>query len=188
MKRVYLVDCENVGFSNFDNIDISKDTQVYYFTSNNTHVAKLESYEFEVHVEHNHEKDALDFIIHTKLGSLIQEYGKDAGYQIVSKDKGFDVVVDFLTKLGYVIIRSGCPVANFGREILLRNDYGRVVATLTDEQQRKLNNIRTHWNRYCYRDLYEQLYRTFWRLKPDDFILLCDYIYYSDCIDYTWGR
>ena len=70
--RIYLIDCENVGFSFFT----SPNDLVYYFTNESVSELPFQCNENEIHMclKHTGCKDALDFVIDTYLGYLIRAY------------------------------------------------------------------------------------------------------------------
>ncbi len=110
MKRFFLVDIENVGKSFLNGIDrlTVEDTLII---CNNTIAHK----EFSPAILdgltrtkatirkfyiHNACKNAMDFELVIELGFLIAENGNHAQYYVVSNDKGFDVVNDYIKNKG----------------------------------------------------------------------------------------
>ena len=132
MKNVYLVDCENVGK---DNLIVNSDSTVYYFTSNHMKKMKLSDTEQEIHIEHNREKNALDNVILVSLGILICRYGNEVTYHIISKDKGYDFICNFLTESGYTIKRhdSFYNEKDCAEKMHFVNCADNITATFTKE-------------------------------------------------------
>lgn len=99
--RVYVIDCENVGFTFYT----SPNDLVYYFTNSSVKELPFICNENEIHMCLNHTgcKDALDFIIDTFLGYLIRNYGRNTEYFIISNDKGYNNVSAFWQGLGYKV-------------------------------------------------------------------------------------
>ena len=102
----FFVDCENVGSSQY----FDEDWAYFYYFCNHTYrratkaTPRLEVYNLDI-VGRN----ALDFILDTVLGKVISEnmvYAlSNDSYVIVSKDKGFNHVVDFWLEQGVDICR-----------------------------------------------------------------------------------
>lgn len=101
MYTTYLIDTENVGISWVDNITkLDKTDKIVIFFShrsekllypqiNNMVNSRCKKEFIEIF---NTEKNALDFVIATYLGSIINKKGK---YRILSKDLGYKVLVDY---------------------------------------------------------------------------------------------
>lgn len=108
--RIYLIDCENVGFSFFT----SPNDLVYYFTNESVSELPFQCNENEIHMclKHTVCKDALDFVIDTYLGYLIRAYGKNTEYFIISNDKGYDNVSAFWQQMGYNVYTNPHKVRN----------------------------------------------------------------------------
>ena len=108
--RIYLIDCENVGFSFFT----SPNDLVYYFTNESVSELPFQCNENEIHMclKHTGCKDALDFVIDTYLGYLIRAYGKNTEYFIISNDKGYDNVSAFWQQMGYNVYTNPHKVIN----------------------------------------------------------------------------
>lgn len=144
-KEIYLVDCENVGYKN-----LSYDGKIFYFTSGTNFMENLKSNEKEVHVYHDGCKDALDFILDTKLGYLICHYGKAYKYRIVSMDKGYENIVRYWGSQGYnvgTIQGNLCEnsVSEKGKksfDIILK---GCDVTGWSDSDIKKLGNVFRSW-------------------------------------------
>lgn len=119
MKRFFFVDIENVGKSFLNGIEklTIEDTLII---CNNTIVhndfspAILEGLtrtkaiirKFYIH---NAYKNAMDFELVIELGFLIHEHGNHAQYYVVSNDRGFDVVNDYLKNKGLNIVVKRIP-------------------------------------------------------------------------------
>lgn len=94
IKDYYIVDCENVGLSHIklsERVDVGID----YVTSILKKKFITNKYGNLVYIKHNQMKDALDFCVATQLGYAIATYGHNIAYHIVSKDRGFDNIVDY---------------------------------------------------------------------------------------------
>ena len=178
---IYLVDCENMGLHRIKTL--SKNVLVYYFTSNDSTIGSLQPHEREVHVYHRCKKDALDFIIDTKLGHLLCYYGRNVSFHIISYDKGYDDVCRFWQIQGYKVFRN--------EEVLetptgvdcfkLRAKYNTLSSNLTSKERRKLRNIYASWYRSKHKDydnLKSQVLRSFYTLDKDDIKLIIDFCFY----------
>lgn len=179
---IYLVDCENVGLRKLKIKDTSK-ILVYYFTSNAFTAGSLEPHEREIHVYHNCKRDALDFIIDTKLGHLLCYYGRKVTFHIISYDKGFDNVCRFWELQNYKVVRSEEYIENVSNVdcFKLRGRYNLLSSNFSIREHNKLRNVYTSWFRSKRRDydnLKNQILRTFYSLSKEDIILICDYCYY----------
>lgn len=112
--RIFLIDTENVGWSGLTGANKLNDTDMIYVLIGNNiknHSLKAElviellknkaQYVFE---ETGHSgKNYLDFQLSLIVGKLIERY-TDAEIIIISKDQGYNAVIDYLTKHN----RKGC--------------------------------------------------------------------------------
>lgn len=179
---IYLVDCENVGTRG---LEVSNKTSlVYYFTSNTVYKEDLSNNEIEVHIEHNVERNALDFIIDTKLGFLLRHYGREVNFYIISDDKGYNVVADYWKSQGYSVFTSHdgsgkYPQAN---KVELTYKYAMTISNFTEKDFRKLQNVYMSWARSKLRNyqvLYSQIVRAFHSiLSKSEYSIVCNYLYY----------
>lgn len=159
--RIYLIDCENVGFSFFT----SPNDLVYYFTNESVSELPFQCNENEIHMclKHTGCKDALDFVIDTYLGYLIRAYGKNTEYFIISNDKGYDNVSAFWQQMGYNVYTNPHKVRNRFEDNVSKkyfdinpaNDIDAKIDNipknifdgLSIEYQVKINNIYASWAR-----------------------------------------
>ena len=101
--NLIFVDYENVSIKGLNGIEnLGDDSIVYLFYSENTAhlpmttVATLNSSKSEMRcILTKVGKNALDFILASVLGFVIKERFQEDTFYIVSKDKGFDVLVDY---------------------------------------------------------------------------------------------
>ena len=178
---IYLVDCENVGLHHIKTW--SNNILVYYFTSNESTIGSLQPHEREVHVYHSRNKDALDFIIDTKLGHLLCYYGKNVNFHIISYDKGFNDVCRFWQLQGYKVVRNDEYIEKpSGVDCFtLQTKYNIFSSGLSGKERRKLRNIYASWYRSKKKDydnLKSQVIRSFYHYDKESILLLCDYMYY----------
>lgn len=149
MKRFFFVDIENVGKSFLNGIDklTIEDTLII---CNNTMVHKefspaiLEGLtktratirKFYIH---NAYKNAMDFELVIELGFLIHENGSHAQYYIVSNDRGFDVVNDYLKNKGLSITVKRIPSFDvfFSDEEKVK-EIEKAIQTLLPEYPKKI--------------------------------------------------
>lgn len=159
--RIYLIDCENVGFSFFT----SPNDLVYYFTNESVSELPFQCNENEIHMclKHTGCKDALDFVIDTYLGYLIRAYGKNTEYFIISNDKGYDNVSAFWQQMGYNVYTNPHKVRNRFEDNVSKkyfdinpaNDIDAKIDNISKnifdglsiEYQVKINNIYASWAR-----------------------------------------
>lgn len=140
-KEIYLVDCENIGYQH-----LSFDGKIFYFTSGTYFMDDLEANEREIHVYHDGIKDALDFILDTKLGYLICHYGKSYKYRIVSMDKGYENIIRFWGSQGYNI-DSVLLSENNNREFKSILSNSDIIKGLSSAEKSKLSNVFASWYR-----------------------------------------
>lgn len=101
--NIIFVDYENVSIKGLSGIEnLGEDSMVYLFYSENTAhlpmttVATLNSTKAEMrYILTKVGKNALDFTLASVLGFVIKERFQEDTFYIVSKDKGFDVLVDY---------------------------------------------------------------------------------------------
>ncbi len=101
--NLIFVDYENVSIKGLSGIEnLGDDSIVYLFYSENTAhlpmttVATLNSTKAEMrYILTKVGKNALDFTLASVLGFVIKERFQEDTFYIVSKDKGFDVLVDY---------------------------------------------------------------------------------------------
>lgn len=159
--RIYLIDCENVGFSFFT----SPNDLVYYFTNESVSELPFQCNENEIHMclKHTGCKDALDFVIDTYLGYLIRAYGKNTEYFIISNDKGYDNVSAFWQQMGYNVYTNPHKIRNRFEDNVSKkyfdinpaNDIDAKIDNISKnifdglsiEYQVKINNIYASWAR-----------------------------------------
>lgn len=101
--NLIFVDYENVSIKGLSGIEnLGDDSIVYLFYSENTAhlpmttVATLNSSKADMrYILTKVGKNALDFTLASVLGFVIKERFQEDAFYIVSKDKGFDVLVDY---------------------------------------------------------------------------------------------
>ena len=101
--NLIFIDFENVhntGLKDLENL--TKNETIFLFYSKNTPhlpmeiVAKISKSLANIELmESGVGKNAMDFVIASYLGNMINKYGKKADYFILSKDKGYKPLVDF---------------------------------------------------------------------------------------------
>lgn len=172
-SNIYLVDYENIGKT----YEVPCNSLVCYITSNKKMVdKKLSDNELEIHMTHNKEKNALDFVLDSYLGYLVHQYGRNVRYHIVSKDKGYDVVAKFWDSRGFKCERL---------DIIPRSSVSRVVlpfiAFLSEKKRKNFDNICIHrlnsvFNSYdnLYADLRKSLSK---KLSDDSISYLASQVY-----------
>ncbi|MDR1605557.1 MAG: hypothetical protein LBS41_00455 [Streptococcaceae bacterium] len=97
---IYLIDYENVHQNGFDGIEaISTADEIYLFIGQSAKIPavdlkKIMSKNIKLYVTEKTQPDYLDFQLATLLGSLVVTQ-TDKSFTIVSKDRGYDAVIDF---------------------------------------------------------------------------------------------
>ena len=101
--NLIFVDYENVSIKGLSGIEnLSEDSVVYLFYSENTAhlpmatVATLNNSKAEMkYILTKVGKNALDFILSSMIGYVMKDSTEEDIFYIISKDKGFDVLVDY---------------------------------------------------------------------------------------------
>lgn len=141
VKYVYLVDYENVG--NRIKIAQKSESKIFYF-SNKREMDCIKSNEVCLNLKVSG-KNALDFILDSRLGFLIATYGKKKSYIIVSNDKGYDTVINYWKSLGYSVSRRESQHKTVSRNVnqpfCFDITHQLKQIGLTDKQVRKINNV-----------------------------------------------
>lgn len=110
---VFLIDYENVSASGLDGLEslTAADTVYIFYTENadrltfSAHRRLLETAaQIRYYKVESGTKNALDFQLVTYLGYLIRE-SAEAAYYIISKDSGFDSVINFWSKQSIAVRR-----------------------------------------------------------------------------------
>lgn len=180
--RVYVIDCENVGYSFFT----SPDDLVYYFTNNSVKELPFTCRENEIHmsIDHTGCKDALDFVIDTFLGYLVRNYGKTTEYFIISNDKGYENISSFWQGLGYKVYTNPHSIKSSEEEKPVPVKEVKCISPLdilTSSQKSKVKNIYNSWlcsrkkeQSKLFKDLERCLHTT---ISRKDIKEICDYYY-----------
>ena len=121
MNTFYLIDFENVHNEGIKNVDsLSKKDHVHIFTTGHDLKIRID-YVFSKEIEKKgidikchivpEGEQSLDMHLVSYLGYLLGVYGKQVTYVIVSKDKGYDNIISFWEKEGYINIyrKSAIP-------------------------------------------------------------------------------
>lgn len=110
MKRVFLIDVENVGVKGLSSIErtVSNRDKVIVFHSyihgddiSESIMEKIRNKAgvYEVIKTYTHTKNAIDFQICTYLGYMVKQEITGTTYYVVSSDKGYQASLEFLKKL-----------------------------------------------------------------------------------------
>lgn len=140
-KKIFLVDTENVGYQLPESLP--KDVYVYLFVSDRFVVEKLNSQSYKYHkqleiidigliVKQNQTKNAMDFCLVSKLSELVLKFSTKQKIIVVSKDKGYDVAIEFIKKqFSYSLIeRYPLPIVYFYNS----NSYAQTIYNRLDQQ------------------------------------------------------
>lgn len=106
-QKIFLIDSENVGYQLPKNLP--KNIYIYLFVSDYFVMDKLNKQYSKYHkqleifdigsiVKQNQTKNAMDFCIVAKLSEIAKIISKKQQVIIVSKDKGYDVAIEFIKK------------------------------------------------------------------------------------------
>jgi hypothetical protein len=182
LKKIYLVDVENIGFKTYDSNDDS--ILVFYITQSSKYSSSLSSNCRIISYQHNGCKDALDFILDTYLGYLIATYGKSVEYIIESNDKGYENVCGFWLEQGYRVTSTTLKLIN---KLNPKSYKGYVlVRDMTYNDSKRCSNIFRTWLAGSNKDiirlrenLFHSLNKSGYSKKEIGFI--ADYLYH--CIE-----
>ena len=107
MDNYYLIDFENVHNEGLGNINaLTASDHVHIFSTENAPSIKIDIASFSKNIEiQGHmvpiKKQSLDMHLVSYLGLLLGLHGKSCNYVIISKDKDYDNIINFLKKEGY---------------------------------------------------------------------------------------
>lgn len=116
MKRIFLVDTENIGTRFLTGKEtLTAEDKIILFNNESSLVKTLQELTITksaVEVKHmsNHRKNAMDFQICTYLGMLVSQYGTKCEYYIVSADRGYESSLEF--------VRSNCGKGTVIEEVI----------------------------------------------------------------------
>ena len=152
MKRIFLVDIENVGKSFLKGIEKLTISDEIIVCNNRTvrddfsraireGLSRTKAIVKKFHIE-NANKNAMDFHIMMQLGYMIAENGNSAEYYIVSNDRGFDVANHFAgnNHINAKIRRIATLEANFAEEERI-NNMTTILTELLPEYSKKVVKI-----------------------------------------------
>lgn len=135
ITTIYIIDYENVsryGLKGISQVIFTSRLVIFYYIEDSTirHLKQLVSRYPDLRIEFfMHEKAAAnyaDFQIDTYLGFLIGRESGISNFCIISKDRGFDAVIDFWTKYGVNVTKqqtiSGAPLSDTITEANTRAD------------------------------------------------------------------
>ena len=113
--NVFLIDYENVHINGFDGLNrLKKKDKVYIFYSINAESIHIDIMDnllkskvsFKMFKLNKVDKNALDFQLVLYLGTRLKKYWKKASFYIVSKDNGYQSVIDFAKEYFGIIIKK----------------------------------------------------------------------------------
>lgn len=155
-NKLFLIDTENInrrfipGLETLDNTD-----RVILFYSDEeqltmevlTALATTKA-TIEKHLVKQHSKNAMDFQICTYLGMLVQQYGKQFDYYIVSLDNGYKAAVEFIKTMHIEIsleIVKNCLCQKVEEEVRasideLLSSFSRKVRKEAEEAIKRTHN------------------------------------------------
>lgn len=114
MKTIYLIDSENVGDTWIELLDLvtEQDSILVFYTDHSPNMSyknlirlKQSTVQPQFIECENGTENALDFQLTLSLGMYLKTFD-DYNFIIVSKDKGFDVVVNYCQKINYNVCRK----------------------------------------------------------------------------------
>jgi len=148
-KRFYFIDLENVGKSGLKGIEnlTTRDTIVVFHNRlvyEEISPAILDMFKGcratirKLYIR-NICKNAMDLELVLELGFLMAEYGAQAQYFVVSKDRGFDIVNDYIQNKGlYTVVRRIPSVDDSGEEEKRISEMEAQIRTLLPEYSSRI--------------------------------------------------
>lgn len=160
--NLIFVDFENVHNTGLNGLEnLTENEIVYLFYSKNTPhlpmdvVAKISKSLADIElVESGVGKNAMDFVIATYLGYMINAHDNNVDYYILSKDKGYKSLIDFwedwnvkmigdltqFTKKNKVTAKKTKPTVSKAEQAL-RSNIGRVLNGYNKEIKNQVVNV-----------------------------------------------
>lgn len=140
-KDILFVDCENVGY--VLPTYIPKTTFIYLFISDSFVLEKMKKQVNKqvqiidlTHALNTHTKNAMDFCIVSKISEMLNVISRHQKITIVSKDKGYDAVIDYILENHQHVHISRYP---FPLAFLENQDeYYKVIYKKMDDKMLKL--------------------------------------------------
>ena len=152
MKRVILVDFENIQKLEFEHIDTT-DTDILIFVGRSQSKIPFQLVEkAQTLGEHlrwlkiaGDGKNNLDFHLAFELGRLCEQYKNDVELIILSKDSGYDSLIKYINDLkGHVSrIANAAELADSTKQLPTSNFTSNIVANLTKINNQKRPRTRT---------------------------------------------
>ncbi len=144
MKRVLLVDFENIQKLDLENIDMTN-TDILIFVGRSQNKIPFQLVEkAQTHGEHvkwlkiaGDGKNNLDFHLAFELGRLTEQYGSEVELIILSKDSGYDSLIKYINDFrGHASrIANAAELSDSVKQLPTSNFTNNIVANLT-----KINN------------------------------------------------
>jgi len=152
MKRIILVDFENIQKLDFENIDTTN-TEILIFVGRSQNKIPFQLVEkaqaFGDHLKWlkiaGDGKNNLDFHLAFELGRLCEQFKNDVEMIILSKDSGYDSLIKYINDMNGHAQRIGNPaeLADSTKQLPTSRFTGNIVANLTKINNQKRPRTRT---------------------------------------------
>jgi len=117
MKKTYYGFCDLENLGRIERIDFSRYKKLYIFVGTHQKITEQEHLlltltQTEIIYVKSSGKDALDKVLILYLGKVNNESGPEVIFEIISKDRGFDVAKEILNSWGRIYQRNGSQKQN----------------------------------------------------------------------------
>ena len=181
MKRIFMIDSENVGTNFIEGAkSLTKDDKIIYFKGNtiprdeNEILRYLSESKAELEIIERHEeltKNALDFQLCTYAGFLIDKMATGSELYIVTNDKGYEASITFLKRLSE-------------NKISIRRISDLTLSTKEENERSELNAILCDFNKFVRKTAAEAINKSTNKQQLHDYLQKnlnktdCDKVYY----------
>jgi hypothetical protein len=190
MKRIILIDFENIQKLDFDHMDTT-DTEILIFVGRSQNkisfhlVEKAQAFGERLKWLKiaGDGKNNLDFHLAFELGRLCEQYRKDVELVILSKDSGYDSLIKYIKEMGIHTHRIANPaeLADSTKQLPTSNFTGNIVANLN-----KINIQKRPRTRITLKKHIESLLRD--KAQPSEIDLIVEEMFIKGLLSLTNNR
>ena len=190
MKRIILIDFENIQKLDFDHMDTAN-TEILIFVGRSQNkipfhlVEKAQAFGERLKWLKiaGDGKNNLDFHLAFELGRLFENYQKDVELVILSKDSGYDSLIKYVNDLGIHTYRIANPaeLSDSTKQLPTSNFTGNIVANLHKINIQKRPRTRTTLKKHI-----ESLLRD--KVQPTEIDLIIEEMFIKGLLSLTNNR